>query len=93
MRDSVLTQDMEHCIICGRNPVHRHHIFYGSANRKLSDEDGYWVPLCMGHHETYPEAVHRNHFFDLILKETAQRHYEQTHTREQFIARYGKSYL
>lgn len=92
MRDSVLTNDQDHCLICGYEQIQRHHVFHGTSNRKLADEDGYWVPLCHRHH-TGRDGVHSSRFFDMVLKQTAQRHYEETHTREQFIQRYGRSYL
>ena len=91
MRNSVLIDDMYHCIICGRSPVQRHHVFGGSL-RKLADEDGYWVPLCMEHH-TGSKGVHHDREFSESLKESAQLHFEQTHTREAFIRRYIRSYL
>ena len=93
MRDSVIVTDQEHCMICGRDPVQRHHIYHGTSGRRLADEDGYWVPLCVEHHLTGKAAVHSNRFFDQTLQGMAQRHYEKTHTREEFIARYGKSYI
>lgn len=92
MRDSVLTDDQDHCLICGYEQIQRHHVFHGTSNRKLADEDGYWVPLCMDHH-TGRRGVHSRPEFNQILKEHAQRVFEQTHTREAFIRRYGKSYL
>lgn len=92
MKDSVLVNDQEHCIVCGREYINRHHVFFGTANRQLADQDGYWVPLCQPHH-TGRNGVHFDKSFDLSLKRTAQRRYEETHTREQFIERYGKSYL
>lgn len=92
MKDSVLIDDMYHCIICDSDQVQRHHVFYGK-NRKNSDEDGFWVPLCMRHHTGTKYGVHHNKGFDLILKVSAQKIYEETHTREEFIRRYGKSYL
>ena len=41
---SVFTEDMDHCYFTGAAPVERHHIF-GGANRKLSEEYGFVVPL------------------------------------------------
>lgn len=91
MKDSVLIDDQYHCLICGSEYVHRHHVFAGK-NRKNSDADGFWVPLCMDHH-TGRRGVHSRPEFDQILKEHAQRVFEQTNTREAFIRRYGRSYL
>ena len=41
---SVLTDDMEHCIITGDGNVAIHHVFNG-ANRKRSKKYGFLVPL------------------------------------------------
>lgn len=92
MKKSVLVKDMEHCIVCGRDVINRHHVFHGTANRKLADQDGYWVPLCQEHH-TGRTGVHFSRNFDIALKQMAQRHFEESHTRQDFIGRYGKSYL
>ena len=92
MKSSVLVEDQDHCIICGKDVIHRHHVFFGSSNRKNADEDGYWVPLCQPHH-TGKHGVHFYSPLDLKLKRYAQEHFEQTQTREAFIRRYGKSYL
>ena len=92
MRDSVLVSDQKHCMVCGSNAVQRHHVFRGK-NRQNADQDGFWVPLCMDHHLVLPNSVHNDIQFDYTLKCLAQRYYEQTHDREEFIERYGQSYL
>ena len=61
MKDSIVI-DMKYAgydMIDGTPNVHRHHIFEGTANRRLSDEDGLWVPLSYEHHEGNM-SVHRN---------------------------------
>ncbi len=61
MKDSIVV-DMryaEYDMIDGTPNVHRHHIFEGTANRRLSDEDGLWVPLSYEHHEG-KMSVHMN---------------------------------
>lgn len=89
MRDSVLVENQCQCVVCGRDPVQRHHVFYGTANRKKADEYGYWIPLCPYHHR----AIHIDHEFDKFWKRTAQEHFEQEHTREQFIEEFIRSEL
>lgn len=84
--------DAECCALCGKSPVQIHHIFFGTANRKLADEDGLIIPLCLEHH-LGKRGVHHDHELDLILKRKAQAFYEKTHTREDFIRRYGRSFL
>lgn len=69
-------------------------VFYGTANRRLSDEDGCVVYLCQFHH-TGSAGVHFNKKIDLALKAKCQlqwqKHYNKT--TEDFIRRYGRSYL
>lgn len=89
----VLVKDMEHCLVCGSPHVHWHHVFFGTANRKLSDKYGFIVPLCQEHH-TGDSGAHFNRDFDLHLKKMAQRHFE-THygARKEFMKIFGRSYL
>lgn len=49
--------------------------------------------LCPDHHELGPEAVHRNYEYMRLIQKDGQRAYEQTHTREEFMALIGRSYL
>ena len=90
----VLFEDMEHCYVCGSNHVHWHHIFYGTANRKISDRLGYVAPLCGMHHNMSNDGVHFNKAFDLHLKRMAQEHFERNNgTRDDFIKLIGRNYL
>lgn len=70
-----------------------HHVFEGTANRKLSEKYGLKVYLCLFHHREGPEAVHMNKVNDLILKMDAQKEFEQTHSREEFMNIFGKNWL
>lgn len=88
-----ITDDMEHCFVCERYGVQWHHIFYGTANRKKSDELGYIVPLCIEHHLGQC-GVHFYKPLDLYFKRMAQEHYETNiGDRSEFIKTFGKSYL
>ena len=85
------------CHVCGReDDLALHHIFYGVSNRKKSDEDGLTCYLCWECHQGR-WGVHGYDGYDLntSLKREAQRawmkHYGKT--VEDFIARYGKSYI
>lgn len=92
-KKSRLVEDLEHCVICGKDVINIHHVFHGVCNRHLADEDGYIIPLCHYHHNGSTRAIHFNRELDLYWKRIAQEDYENTHTREEFIKRYGKSYL
>lgn len=93
---SILRQDMDTCYLCGScGWLETHHIFGGNPNRKISDKHGFTVRLCPRCHRAGRDSVHnaRNQGKDLFLKQTCQRAYEEAHTREEFIALIGKSYL
>lgn len=87
---SLLTDDLEHCYICGREALQYHHMI-GAHNRKHATEDGLWIPVCLECHI----RIHNEHSqrLNYRLKEEAQSAYEQTHSRDDFRRRYGKSYL
>lgn len=70
-----------------------HHIFFGTANRRLSEEYGLKVWLCIYHHIEGLGAVHKNRDYDIILKKIAQKKFEETNTRGEFIQIFGKSYI
>lgn len=80
------------CYITGRTDnLELHHCLNG-AYRKKCDRDGLtvWLTASVHYyiHNTVEGAAVR-----LRLKQEAQRVYERDHTREEFIKRYGKSYL
>ncbi len=99
MTKSIVQKKTDECFLCGRNGaadrLECHHIFFGAANRRLSDEDGLTVYLCGNRcHRAGIHAVHRCKETDAFLKEEAQMAWEQVYgTRDDFIKRYGKSYL
>ena len=91
------------CFICGcHGYTEKHHIFGGVANRRLSEQDGLWVYLCLDHHNTPPNGVHFNpHAMEKLHRE-GQEAYEKkmaenglnaAEAREAFMKRYGKNYL
>lgn len=101
--ESIITSDMEHCVICGSPIVAIHHAISGTSGRKLADEDGLTIPLCPKHHNMDSrESVHLCPTIAKWGKMVGQLAYEKKivsegHTeaeaREIFRRRYGKSYL
>ena len=74
--------------------LHLHHIYPGTARRKLSDKYGLTVKLCPMHHTASSEGVHFNKANDLILKQMAQEYYEANiGSRDDFRRDFIKSYL
>lgn len=91
---SVIQEDYDRCFICdSRRWLEEHHIFFGKPNRKLSEKHGLKVKLCHYCHNEPPHGVHHNRANDLALKYLAQRKFEETHTREEFMAIFGENYL
>jgi len=89
-----IMQTDDRCYLC-RMAVgtETHHVFPGNPNRKRSDQDGLTVRLCHPCHW----KVHCDSQDDgrsmLFLKKKGQEAYELTHTREDFMKRYGRSWL
>lgn len=94
-RYSIITDDLTHCIECGRTDVELHEVWFG-ANRKLSIEDGLVIPLCKRfHHNGNLIGIHCDYDLNLKYKKIAEEkwieHYGKT--KEDFIKRYGRSVL
>ena len=95
--ESILTDDDEHCYICelsGYDTIsrHEHHIFFGPL-RDTSERMGFKVPLCAYHHNMSKNSVHFDRKLDVMLKRMCQAKFEETHSREEFMALIGRNYL
>lgn len=89
-----MIEDMKHCIFCGKPYAEEHHIFFGTANRKISEKYGLKVPLCGEEHRESANSPHKNRIVDLALKCWGQSLFEkEIGTREEFRKTFGKSYL
>ncbi len=94
MAKSIL-QNEKRCFISGSTTgLQRHHI-YGASNRNISEKNGFWVWLRHDYHiaDSPNKTPHNCRVTDLCLKEMCQRKYEETHSREEFIALIGRNYL
>ncbi len=96
-----IIQSEKECFICRvnydvktTNGLHEHHIFEGTARRKQSEKYGLKIWLCHRHHTTDPRySIHYQKQLDLELKQLAQKKFEESHSREEFIEHFIKSYL
>lgn len=91
-----IIQAKKECYICGLYaPVEEHHIFFGTANRKMSEKYGLKVYLCEEHHRgTIGVHGKLGHSLDVRLKKDAEKQFlRQGHTIEEFISLFGKNYL
>ena len=90
---SIFTDDFNTCFLTGAvSWIEDHHIF-GGANRKNSEKHGLVIPLQHHIHNESPFGVHHNAALDLQIKQYAQRKFEETHTREEFMLIFGKNHL
>lgn len=95
-------QERKECYLCRQFGIeialssyglHRHHVFFGTANRKKSEEYGMVVWLCPDHHTNGELAVHRCIDADMVLKQASQREFEKVYSREHFVEVFGKSWI
>ena len=89
-RYSILTDDLEHCYICGRRKEHLHEIFFG-RNRVLSMQYGCVVPLCLECHN----RIHNNIDDDIKLKAECQERFMEYYNcnEDEFIRIFRKNYI
>lgn len=73
--------------------LHEHHVVYGKGKRLLSEKYGLKVYLCLEHHLTGPEAVHRNREIALILIQAAEVIFIKQYSMEKWMEVFGKNYL
>ena len=79
------------CYYCGSNRnLEKHHCLLGTANRRKADKDGLWVYLC---HDCHQDVHNYNTIARKSLQKEAQKAYERTHSREEFMERYHFNYL
>ena len=93
MAKSIMQSEKE-CYLTGNTwGLHKHHIYFGSGLRKVSDRNGFWCYLTADMHNMSNEGVHFNHELDLRLKRECQERYEENHSREEFMGLIGRNYL
>jgi len=91
----MITNYTDYCIFCGKRKDDDHHLVFGIANRKLSDEDDLIVPVCRECHE----FLHKHDKVSRIIGQLAYEKqkcadgFTEEAARESFRIRYGKSYL
>lgn len=98
-RFSILTNNLNKCIECGREhcEINLHEIFYGTGKRKLSMKYGLVIPLCTVscHNQVNSIGIH----FDKQMcdkwvikgQKKYMKHYNKT--KDEFRKVFGKNYL
>lgn len=100
-KKSILHEKDGTCYLCMRlnqdfdlrSGLHKHHVYEGKPNRKISEANGFIVYLCPEHHNSCSESVHDNKENMDLIKRDCQELYEETHTRKEFMELIGRNYL
>ena len=90
---SIITEDMNHCYLCGSTKwIEWHHIFNGPC-RKLSTQYGLIVPLCHWCHNEPPNGVHYNIEKRTFLKQVGQTIFMKKYPELDFMKIFKRNYL
>ena len=89
-RFSILTNDLEHCIICGAKKDHLHEVFFG-RNRLNSIKHGCVIPLCQNCHT----EMHKNKEWQEYWHVRAQKRFMEFYHKsiDEFIEIFKINYL
>ena len=91
---SILQTDDDKCFICRMAfGSETHHVFPGNPNRRHSDEDGLTIRVCRHCHEELHCGKHSGDMMDKLQRLGQEKYEALIGTREQFRARYGRSWL
>lgn len=93
--NSILTGKDKYCYVTGRKTgLEKHHIFFGSGMREISDRNGFWVYLTTENHRgTYGVHGKYGHELDMELKRACQRRFEESRSRKEWMEIIRKNYL
>lgn len=87
-RFSILTEDMDHCIICGKKKDNLHEVFFG-RNRLNSIKYGMVIPLCIEHHL----EIHKNSQLQDIWHIKGQKEFNKHYPELDFTEIFKINYL
>jgi len=93
-RESIFTDDLEHCIICGKSPVNKHEIFFG-RNRQNSIIYKLVIPLCILEHHNQVNNT-GIHFDKKLCNEwhiKGQKKFNEVYPDLDFVEIFKKNYL
>ena len=92
---SILGSRKGRCYLCGKYAkTEVHHIFEGTANRTLSEDNGLKVDLCLECHRFGKHAVHKDPAVMEALHRQGQEAFEEKiGSREKFMEIFGRNWL
>lgn len=93
-RESLFTDDLKHCIICGKSPINKHEVF-GGRNRQNSIKYKLVIPLCTCEH--HDQVNQRGIHFDKKLQnewhKKGQAMFNKTYPNLNFEDIFKRNYL
>ena len=94
-RTSLFTDDLEHCIICGKLNVNLHEIFFGSNHRKLSIKYGLVIPLCTDehHNQIKCKGIHFDKKLQTEWHKKGQTKFNEVYPDLDFVSIFHRNYL
>ncbi len=97
-----IMQECKECYICRKlagaemplpaTGLEMHHIFGGTANRRLSEKYGLKVWLCHNHHNEPPIGVHFCKGTMRLLQAEGQEAFEEKYPDQDFTEIFGRNY-
>ena len=87
-RFSILTNDLNHCYVCGKPKQHINEIYEG-AKRISSMKYGCCIPMCFECHKRF----HNDRQFALIYKSECQKQFNKEYPDLDFISIFHRNYL
>ena len=89
-RFSILTNDLEHCIICGAKKDHLHEIFFG-RNRANSIKYGLVISLCQNCHTEMHKNKEWQDYWHIMAQKKFMEYYHKS--VDEFIEIFKINYL
>ena len=98
MKASIVTKYSDICAFCGSPTRTKHHLVFGTSERKVADRDGLWIPVCddchnMGVLSNHPVRghgtmiIHGNVMAEMMSKMIGQLAWEKEYYRSICIDR------
>lgn len=88
-RYSILVDNLDVCVFCGRPRADLHEVFFGTAKRQASKDWGMVIPVCRDCHS----YIHRFRPTRLYTQKEAQKVFEEKYGHEKFMEVFGKNYV
>lgn len=89
-RFSILTNDLDHCVICSSKKDHLHEVFFG-RNRANSIKYGCVIPLCSTHHTEMHRNKEWHDYWHIVAQKRFMEYYHKS--VDEFIEIFKINYL